>query len=47
MKHIKDFVAGGLLLVAGLSLCTLSVPQARAGDIEAQCPQGDATLRGA
>ena len=47
MKHITNFVGAGLLLVAGLAtLGALSVAQARAGDIEAQCPQGDATLRG-
>jgi hypothetical protein len=47
MKHITNLVGGGLLLVAGLaSLGALSVPQARAGDVEAQCPAGDATLRG-
>ena len=48
MKHITNFVGGGFLLVAGLaSLCALSVAQARAGGAEAQCPGGDATLRGA
>jgi hypothetical protein len=46
MKHITNFVGGGLLLVAELSLCALSVSQARAGDIEAQCPRGVATLNG-
>jgi hypothetical protein len=49
MKHVTNFVGGGLLLVlvVGLaSLCALSVPQARAGDAEAQCPRGDATLNG-